>query len=311
MLLLVSTVVMAICLVDLSTVQREHFMLRRGDLAGTIGSKAIVLHDSGVTADIVLESTSDLRVQMRLFVPEASPVDKLPLVVLLGGHRTGRFAVDLIDRPDEIAFAAIDYPYDGRQALSGATQIAAAVPVIQDALLDTPAALMLAMDWLSEQDWFDAQRADLVGISLGVPFAAVAGALDTRFSRVWLIHGASDNLAWINHAARDRVEHAFLRRIAARTALFIAYGNSFDTTSWIREIAPRPLVIIVAEDDERVPRNAIQGFIDSASNENVSLRWTRGQHIGHGRDRELEQLIEIVKLEVLSQSAGQATRVRP
>ena len=43
--------------------------------------------------------------------------------------------------------------------------------------------MSLAVDWAEQQDWFDAGNVELVGASLGVPFTAVAGALDERFTR--------------------------------------------------------------------------------------------------------------------------------
>jgi hypothetical protein len=92
---------------------------------------------------------------------------KVPLILLVGGHPTGNNVVDLINRPLGIAYAAIDYPYTGRYKLSGVRQIAAAIPEIQFRLLDPPPALMLAMHWLSQQPWFDSDRAELVGVSLG------------------------------------------------------------------------------------------------------------------------------------------------
>lgn len=279
----------------LTLVQRDYFVERRGDVAGIEVGAPDVQNDGSTITTIMLRSNSNLSVSMRVLLPAAAAEGTVPMLLLVGGHRTGKDAVDLIDRPEGIAYAAIDYPYSGSHRLSGFAEIVGAVPSIQRALLDTPPALMLAMDWLSKQPWFDPGRAELVGVSLGVPFAAAAGALDPRFSRVWLIHGASDNVEWLMHAARERVHNPFLRRAAVRSALFISHGRSFRTLDWIREIAPRPVIVVLARDDERMPPQSADAYQSGPGSGNVSVIWTDGLHIGPDRGNELQQIIDIVQ----------------
>jgi hypothetical protein len=238
-------------------------------------------------------------VDLRVLVPPEAETRKVPLLLVLGGHRTGKHAIDLVDEPNGIAYASIDYPYAGKHSIKGFRQAIAAVPGIQAAFLDTPPALMLALDWLSRQDWFDPARAELVGVSLGVPFAAVAGALDERFSRVWLIHGGADNYHWVMHAARGAIENQWLRSVAVRSALLLAHGNSFRTEEWLEQIAPRPAIIVSARDDDRVPSSAQQGFIDAELHDHVRLIWTGGKHIGPNREAELSELFSLVADEVI------------
>jgi len=287
---LVPVLLIALYYVELATPQREYLLERPGAL--TRREVVVSTRAGGIRETIQLESSTGLEVDMRVLRPATAT--GLPVVVIVGGHRTGKDAVDLLGEPRGAAFAAIDYPYHGSHSLRGFREIVAAVPAIQRAFLDTPPALSLALDWLLEQPWVDRDRVELVGVSLGVPFAAVAGALDERFTRVWLIHGGGDNLSWVMHAGRKQIENETLRRLAARGALLIAYGNSFNTGQWIREIAPRPLVIIAARKDDRVPPAAQVPLIEAASGDSVELIWTDGQHIGHGRQYELQQLLETV-----------------
>lgn len=282
----------------LTVVQRDYFVEPRGEVAESELEPPVVHADGSTISTVQLRSDSALTVQLRLLLPAAAADGKIPVLLLVGGHRTGKDAVELIDRPEGIAYAAIDYPYSGKNRLSGFTEIAGAIPEIQSALLDTPRALMLAMDWLSQQPWFDPDRAELLGVSLGVPFAAAAGALDSRFSRVWLIHGASDNVDWLMHAARNRVQNEFLRSLAVRSALFISYGRSFRTLDWIRETAPRPVVVVLARDDERVPRQLAEDYTSGPDAGNVTVTWTDGLHIGPNRKNELQQIIDLVQAKV-------------
>ena len=291
-IVLVGAVVMAW---PYTVVQRDYFVERRGRLA----SADIISSESRAGASsistILLHSANELAVTMRLLLPAAAAEGQVPLLLLVGGHRTGKDAVELVGPTGGIAYAAIDYPYSGKHRLSGFTEIAGAVPAIQSALLDTPPALMLAMDWLARQTWYDPRRTELVGVSLGVPFAAVAGALDSRFSRVWLIHGASDNAEWLMHAARDRVHNPYLRQVAVSSALFISHGRSFRTLDWIRETAPRPVVVVLARDDERMPEQSAADYTAGPDNAHVSVIWTEGLHIEPNRTNELRQIIDIVQ----------------
>ncbi len=82
----------------------------------------------------------------------------LPVLVLIGGHLTGKDAVDLVGKPVGIAFAAIDYPYPGDTVIAGFGATIRAIPRIQRAFIDTPPALSLALEWLLQQSWADPRR---------------------------------------------------------------------------------------------------------------------------------------------------------
>ncbi len=278
---------------ELSSPKRDYFLTRPGEL---IRSEVVESSSDGVVYEsLELESSTGLTVEMRVMRPALVPRDGLPVLIVIGGHRTGKNAVDMVGAPNGVAYAAIDYPYEGSHRLNGASEILAAVPKIQQAFLDTPPSLALALDWLQHQSWVDAARVELVGVSLGVPFAAVAGALNDGFSRVWLIHGGAENVSWTAHAGRDEIENDTLRRLAARSLLLLAYGESFRTNEWIREIAPRPLVIVAARNDDFVPPESQAPFIAAAEqSDTIELVWTDGLHVGDGRDDVLKQLLAIV-----------------
>ena len=261
--------------------------------------------DGTTTRNIEIRSDTDLQINLRILLPPEAANGRVPVVMLIGGRETGKYAVDLITNPQGIAYAAIDYPYAGSTSVSGLWQSMAVIPQVQDAVLDTPPALMLATDWLVQQPWADPSRTELVGASFGVPFAAVAGALDSRFTRVWLIHGAANNIEWLQHAGRRHIRNDFVRNITARTVHLLLYGNSFVTSEWLAEIAPRPAVIIAARDDERVPESSLQVFEEIAHRDNVTLIRTEGQHIGPGREYELEQLVDHV-VRAINRNSGSA-----
>ena len=288
-----AVLVVALYTLELAIPKRDYFVERRGTLARVDVAES---EDEGVVQQIVqLESSTGLRVDMRLVRPAVDAGETLPVIIVMGGEGTGKDAVDLVGAPQGIAYLALDYPYEGDQELDAFWESLTAIPGIQQAFLDSPPAMSLALDWAAQQEWFDAGNVELVGASLGVPFTAVAGALDDRFTRVWLLHGGAQNLPWVMHVGRRYVENEFLRSLVARGALLLVYGNSFEALDWIPEIAPRPLIIVAARDDDFVPPEAQQPFVEAAaSSEYIEIVWTEGRHIRPTRREELQQLLDIV-----------------
>ena len=275
----------------------DYFLERTGTLVDAEVLEEVREVDRSYT--VRLESSTGLKVDMRVLRPEVDVTEKLPLVLVLGGQATGKDAIDLVGAADGIAFAAIDYPYDGSEDLDGFWKSIAAIPDVQRAFLDSPPAVSLAVTWLLKQDWVDPERVELAGVSLGVPFATAAGALDERFGRVWMLHGGGDNVSWVSHNARRHIDNDVLRHLTARTVLFIVHGRSFITERWIPEVAPRPVIIVAAKNDDYVPPEAQEPLIEASRQEHVELIWTEGRHIGPNRGDELQQLLIIVRDRIL------------
>lgn len=281
-------------LVELAVPKHAYFV----DRAGSLDASSIETSTSAEFIDefVSLESTSGLTAELRVRRPVND--EPVPVLLVLGGFNTGKNAVELAGPPSGVAFAALDYPYTGGKRISGALATLRAIPDVQQAVLDSPAVLLLAADWLRQQPWVE--DIELIGASLGVPFAAVAGALDGQFDRVWLLHGGGDNGAWVDGAARREIDNDILSRIAGRSVLFLCYGNSFDTVDWVLRTAPRDVVIVMAENDDFVPHDAQQAFVDIGEQPHVEIIWTEGQHIRPGRRDELGQLLDVVLRRVLT-----------
>lgn len=240
---------------------------------------------------------SGLAVDFRVLRPAVAPGERLPVVVLLGGHRTGRDAVDLLGTPGPVVVAALDYPYQGPERPRGLVQSLATIPAARTGLRDTPAAVLLAIDWLLGQPWADPEQLELVGVSLGVPFAMVAGALDDRVRRVWLIHGGGDHRRWIKHNLRSRIESDLLRDLTAGLVHRLAHGPSLDEAHWMPRIAPRPVVIVGAREDQRLPGELVEGLF-AAAHPPKELHWLEGGHVDR-RPEAVRPLLELVRAGIL------------
>jgi dienelactone hydrolase len=66
-------------------------------------------------------------------------------------------------------------------------------------------AILLAVDYLLEQPYIDANRLELAGVSLGAFLVSPAAVLDERIRRVWIVHGAGNPAQVIEYELRDNV----------------------------------------------------------------------------------------------------------
>ena len=297
--LAVAFAALAFWIADMRSEQRERLVARHGTIAEVSHAAKRMTAEGYLDETLTLTADTGLSVDVRVRRPAAETGRRLPVLLVLGGHRTGRDAVELAGAPDGLVYAAIDYPYEGSHRLRGGWQILRAIPGIQRAFLDTPPALSLALDWLLAQPWADPARTELVGVSLGVPFVAAAGALDERFRRVWLIHGAGNNHAWLEHNLREDFPVDWQRAVMTEVFYTLIYAETFRTARWVQAIPPRPAVIIAAREDERLPPAALEPLPAVAAREPaVDLLWTDGLHIDPDRPEVIRQLLDLVLVRV-------------
>ena len=247
--------------------------------------------DSQRASFMTIASSSGLVARARVIRPDVFEAG-LPVLIVLGGHRTGSDAVDLFGPVGEKVVVALDYPYDGPEKVRGLSQIIDTLPLARQAFRDTPPAVSLVVDWLIDQPWVDSDQIVIIGASLGVPFATLAAARDPRISGALLVHGAADNLAWLETQVARRNEEKILHRPLATLIHWAAYGPTFDTARNVATISPRPVVVIGARADERTPAEQTQALFDAAREPKI-LRWTEGQHIQPNRPDIIAELLSI------------------
>jgi hypothetical protein len=177
---------------------------------------------------------------------------------------------------------ALSYPYAGDPKPKGAGVIRA-IPQIRQALFDTPAALMLALDDLLARPDVDSSQVEAIGISLGVPFVVIAGALDKRVTRVWALHGSGGFFTPLEHSLRQFISVAPARVAAAALGTLAASGPRMAAERWVARISPRPFIMINAADDERLPRSAVLSLF-AAAREPKELIWLPGAHVTSDTD---------------------------
>lgn len=268
---------------------------RQGSIAETAADLTPV-EFSQYSESVRLESDSGLGVDFRV-IRKANLDAPTPVLLILGGHRTGRDAVDLFGDAGERVIVGIDYPYDGPEKVKGIVATARAIPLARRAILDTVPAVSLVIDWLQQQPWVDADRIVVVGASLGVPFAAAAAARDERISAAILVHGAADNRLWLEVQVARRIENAALHYPLSNLLNWLAYGPVFDTPRFVAKISPRPVLIVGATEDERTPAGQAE-LLYEAAGEPKRLRYTEGLHIQPGRADIVAELLDIAHEEL-------------
>jgi hypothetical protein len=272
-------IVAAIVSVYLMRDPRARFAERRGQLLDAEVTPGTT--DSLHQVDLVrLRSTSGLVVELAVKRPldaAGSAPRRRPLVMLLGGHRTGRNAVHLIEDTRGTVVVALSYPFDGNHRVKGLA-IVAEVPKIRRAILDTPPALLLALDYIATQAYVDPGQIEAVGVSLGAPFVTIGGALDERIGRVWIVHGTGGAYTPLEFNLRRQLgSRAASVPIAALASVLIA-GPRLAPERWVSQIAPRPIVMINARDDTRLPRSSIESLF-LAAGEPKEMVWVAGGHV--------------------------------
>ena len=257
----------------------EPYMLeRRSRLAEvTEGSWKEVGADE--VREVRLRATSGLVVDLAVKRPRSvdGNGDRHPLAIVLGGHRRGRDAVQFIENTQGIIVAALSYPYAG-EPKPDALAFVRDIPKIRTAFLDTPPAIMLALDYLLRQPEVDPERVEAVGVSLGGPFVTIAGALDERIRRAWVVHGSAGSYAPLEISMRREIPIPGVRHLAAAISALIINGPHMAPEQWAARIAPRPFMMVNARDDERMPRPNVERLFESAQ-EPKTLVWLPGGHV--------------------------------
>lgn len=269
---------------------------RQGRIDAAQTTTAITVHGQQ-SESVRLTSDSGLEVFFRVVRSSESPAPR-PVLVVLGGHRTGSDAVELFGDVGRHAVVGMDYPYVGPERLKGALPIAKAIPGARQAFLDTVPAVSLVVDWLIEQPWVDRERIILIGASLGVPFVTTAASRDSRIAGLILVHGAADNRLWLQRQVERRIETEVLHYPLATVLHWLAYGPVLDTREHIARISPRPVLIIGARDDERTPAGQAE-LLFAAAGEPRRLRFTEGQHIQPNRPEIIAELLRVADEELV------------
>jgi len=274
---------------DLSDPSNE-FYQRKGVLR-SIDVESEWQDGNSIFRHVTLHSTSGLKVKMTTRSPQERAEKGHPLVLILGGERTGRDAVHQVSQQLPVFIAAISYPNHDEWVLEGVKRFD--VRQYQQTERDTVPAVLLALDYLLAQESVAKQQVELVGVSLGAFFVSIPAALDQRVTRTWLVHGAGEPEKVIEHKLKGRIKTALLRKLVAWTSARLLAVESLRPENWLWRISPRKLVFINAKDDEAMPLTSVLALHRSAS-QPYEVIWTEGRHIDTDRTEVVQDLVNLI-----------------
>jgi len=286
----VGAVLLILLLLLAPVVSEPNFLARKGELVASEVTAESPLAD-GRLVEVSLLSSSGLAVELALRIPH-HPLPHRPLLVLLGGQETGRAAAEIIPSTYGVVVAALSYPF-GTVPHRDGLELTLALGRIQRGILDTPSAVLLALDYLLAHPDLAPQRVELAGISFGAYLAAVPAALDQRVERVWLIHGSGDPAAVLESGLRKRIPSDTLRRGVASLLAAVASAHHLSPEQWVARVAPRPLVVINATDDTALPPEAVR-VLHQALVYPYEVLWTPGDHVHPKRPETIHAITRLL-----------------
>jgi hypothetical protein len=121
--------------------------------------------------NITLAARGQAPIRIALSLPADIPPDGVPVVVVLGGYRTGRRALKYVQDPGLNAVITYDYPLS-KETWSEGSWIAKLVEG-RAAMHAVPGQVLAVVRWARAQPWAESARISLVGYSLGALFVPV------------------------------------------------------------------------------------------------------------------------------------------
>lgn len=241
--------------------------------------------------ELDLLSSSGLKVKATIRTPIKFN-GPLPVALLLGGVGTGRDACRVIPRIQHVICVSMSYPYFGRKKIEGFAFFYN-LRHIQQAVKDTPPALMLVLDYVLSQTYSDRRQVELLGVSFGCYFISIPAVLDQRVTRVWIAHGAAEPINTMIHYSERQSGKNFLKRLLAYYLGYAIGSQHVDPKKWVGRIAPRPVIMINAEDDMTFPAASVAALHNAAA-QPKEIVWTKGAHVTPGRREIVEQISNII-----------------
>jgi len=266
------------------------FIPRKGNLEHVAVTREWVTATSEFS-DITLSSSSGLQVQLTINRPRGINTRR-PLVILMGGYVSGRHAAELIQNTHGIVIAAISYPYHGPGSLNQIAYLRH-VDFIRGAILDTPPAVLLALDYLAKQPYVASRHIELAGVSFGAFLASIPGALDTRFKRIWLIHGSGDPVTVFDHLYKNKIRFGPLRWLLTRSFATLIQASYLKPERWVGRISPRPVIVVHGRPDPYFPSESIQS-LDHALRQPYQIIWLGEEHIGVRSPNLIQQIADLI-----------------
>jgi dienelactone hydrolase len=248
----------------------DYFIDVKGEL---VDSSETVIESAPGYRTIQVDLRDDKGLEVVGYLKAPSSGGPFPVVLALGGIRTGKDVVNYLEETPGVMVLALDYPYKGKKSKLGVWEFISKVPDIRRALLNTVPATMLAVDYLLGRDDVDPARIVFVGGSVGAMYGPVVGAADERIAAVALLFGAGD----LQRVFRVNIDAA--PSLAAAGAWIVSlFISPLEPLKYVGRISPRPLFMLSGTGDARMPIDASR-LLHEAAGEPKTIRWIDTGHV--------------------------------
>jgi fermentation-respiration switch protein FrsA (DUF1100 family) len=286
-------------------------LLRKGALRSVVVTERGNGEGSLDKSFLTLKSGSGLEVDVGVLSP---PRDgrRHPAVILLPGNAAGAHAVDEALDVDDVVTVSLGYRYAPPED-AGVMDSLRDVQKARHALLDVVPGALLVSDYLRSREDVDPTRIAVVGLSFGALYVPAIAAQERGLAAAVLVDGGGDLRSLLAH----NVERAGFSALAPVAGVLGArLLRPLEPLRHAPRVAPVPLVMINATEDELVPReNALALY--AVAQEPKSLVWLEVGHVHLGDRVLLGRVVGAVRkalarLGVLeSATSGMSPRERP
>jgi hypothetical protein len=203
-------------------------------------------------------------------------------VVILGGLRTGRDAVELVDVELPYAVAALDYARNDAEPIEGLRWLSELPGLIRD-FKRTGVALRDLRRAVGSHARVESSRVFILGASLGTPLACAVTAAENP-AGLALLYGFADHAPMFAHRLRPYVRWGPARELLAAFAGWLS--GPFDPAVTLPQACDVPVLLIGSAEDVELPRQCTQSLWEAVCGpkEQVNLP---GGHIDAGRKQEI------------------------
>lgn len=219
-----------------------------------------------------------------LLLPPGGAEEARVGIVLIGGIGTGKNAAKLVDPIPGAVVLAVDYPLKERLPRGSVITKARALPSMVDGIAESVLSFSLAREWLASR--VDIEKVAVVGVSLGVPFAAALAAGDDKPDAVALLYGGGDAGRIVTEALPGRP--LFLKRIVG--SMLGRVIARYDPARLAPEIAPCPVLLVNDRADRRIPPESVAA-LHAAAVGPKKIVYLEGGHILPQKEGLLRRLI--------------------
>jgi hypothetical protein len=257
------------------------------------GEEAVERTQGRVVRRLALDAGPLGRVRLAVSLPDPMPRERLPVLFVMGGLRTGENAIRHVERPGANALVAFGYPIDRGAGRGFGLALNAAR--LRAQTFATPGIAAAALQWTRAQPWADPGRVTPVGVSLGAIFLPAVLALDrkagARPGPAVLAYGGAGAGMLVGHWLEGA---PYLGIAAPILGPFLGLGLApLDPAAHLPRLGGEFLVLSGSADDALVPAAAARLLAELAPAPKTVERLPGG-HVG-GETEATRRLVEALR----------------